>query len=81
MKLVFKKDEEHQVRVFQLVDGEERDFSYVDMIRALMQSGQLEEPDISEGFTDAEAKSIGSMITRINRQIAELRESDTTSVP
>jgi len=79
MKLVFRKDKEHQISVFELVEGRERDFSYIEMIRALMQSGRLDEPDISEGFTEAEVNSIKSMVTRINKEIAAIQKPDSPS--
>ena len=74
MKLVFKKDEDHQISVFHEVDGNQQNFSYVDMIKALIKSRELEEPDISEGFTDAETKSIKSMVTFINKEISAAGE-------
>ena len=79
MKLVFKKDKEHQISVFHEVDGKQQDFSYVDMIKALIKSRKLDEPDISEGFTDAETKSIKSMVTLINKEVSEIKEPDLTS--
>ena len=76
MKLVFKKDDEHQINVLHEVDGKQKDFSYVDMIKALIDSRKLEEPEISDGFTEAEIKSIKSMVTLINDEISAIRESD-----
>jgi len=73
MKLVFKKDDkEHQISVFHEIDGEQREFSYVDMIKALIKSRKLDEPEISEGFIEAEIKSIKSMVIRINKQISAI---------
>jgi hypothetical protein len=37
----------------------------------------MEEPDVSEGFTDAEIKSINSMVTFINKKISTTEESDS----
>lgn len=70
MRLVFKKDEESQISVFQKVDGREQDFSYVEMIKALIKSRIMEDPEISEGFSEAEIKSINSMVTYINKEIS-----------
>jgi len=78
MKLVFRKDKEHQISVFHKVDDKQRDFSYVDMIKALIESRKLDEPDISEDFTEAEIKSIKSMVNRINKQISAVGEPDVT---
>jgi len=79
MKLVFKKDKEHQISVLQEVDGKQLDFDYVDMIKALIKSKKLDDPDISEGFTEAEINSIRSMVTRINKQLSAIDEPDVTS--
>ena len=69
MKLMFKKDKANQISVFQKVGGNEEVFSYVDMIKTLIKSRKMEAPEISEGFTEAEIKSIKSMVTFINKEI------------
>jgi len=76
MKLIFKKDEVSQISVVQDIDGTEQDFSYVDMIKALIESKKMEEPEISEGFTEAETTSIKRMVELINKEIEE-KEEDT----
>jgi len=77
MKLVFKKSEESEISVLQIVDEGEREFSYVDMIKDLIQSRQMEQPEISEGFTDAEVKSIKSMVAFINKEISAIDEPES----
>lgn len=77
MKLVFKKDEECQISVFQVVDGHEQEFSYVDMIKSLIESRKMEQPKISEGFTEAEISSINSMAKFINKEISTTEEPDS----
>lgn len=79
MKLVFKKNEDHQISVFHDVDGSQQDFSYVDMIKALIESRELKDPDISDGFSDAEKASIKSMIKYINKEIPAAEEPDEPS--
>jgi len=79
MKLVFKKDEDHQISVFHEIDGNQQDFSYVEMIKTLIKSRELKEPDISEGFTGAEIKSIKSMITFINNEISAAEKPNEQS--
>jgi len=76
MKLVFKKDKGHQISVLQEVAGKQLDFNYVDMIKALIKSRKLDAPEISEGFTEGEIKSIKSMVDRINKQISAMDEPD-----
>jgi hypothetical protein len=69
MKLIFNKDEKSQISVVQDIDGTEQEFSYVDMIKALIESRKMEEPEISEGFTDAEVTSIKRMVEFINKEV------------
>jgi hypothetical protein len=78
MRLVFKKDHENQITVFNEVNGESRAFSYIEMIKELMKSKKLDDPDISDGFVDAEIKSIKTMISLINKEVAEVEEADAT---
>lgn len=75
MKLVFKKNEDSQISVFQKVDDREQDFVYVDMIKALIASRKMEDPEISGRFTEAEIKSINSMVTFINNAISTTEET------
>ncbi|MDA8239274.1 MAG: hypothetical protein M0Z67_02760 [Nitrospiraceae bacterium] len=77
MKLIFKKDEESQISVFQVIHGQEREFSYVDMIKGLIKSKQMEPPEISAGFTDAEVKSINSMVAFINKEISATESAES----
>ncbi len=73
---MFKKDDEHQINVYHEVGGTQQDFSYVDMIKALIDTRKLEEPEISGGFTEAEIKSIKSMVTLINKTISTIQEPE-----
>jgi len=66
---VFKKNENQEIGVYHEVDGKLNDFSYIEMIKYLIKSKKLKQPEISGGFTDAEVKSIKSMITHINKQV------------
>ena len=75
MKLKFKKDEESQISVFHVIDGQEQEFSYVDMIKALIKSRKMAQPEISEGFTEAEIKSIHSMTSFINKELSTTEEA------
>jgi hypothetical protein len=79
MKLVFKKSEDKQITVFQDVNGKQNDFSYVDMIKDLIITKNMESPDISDGFTAAEISSIKSMVSFINREISLTKDADASS--
>lgn len=74
MKLAFKKDEENQIKVFRIVDGTEKDFSYVEMIKSLIESKIMEDPMVSGNFTDAERKSIQDMTSFINKEVAPISD-------
>lgn len=75
MKLLFKKNEENEISVFQDIDGKEREFEYVHMIKALLKSKKLEKSEISKGFTDAEIISINRMVELINKQVDDTEKS------
>ncbi len=76
MKLIFKKDEESQISVVQDIDGKKQEFSYVDMIKALIESKKMEEPEISGDFTEAEVTSIKRMVEFINEEVGTDDEED-----
>ena len=77
MKLIFKKDDESQISVFQDIDGEKQEFSYVDMIKALIESKKMEEPEISGDFADAEVTSIKRMVEFINKEVGSTDEASS----
>ncbi len=76
MKLIFKKDDESNISVVQVIDGDEQKFDYVDMIKALIESKELEEPEIEGGFTDAEEASIKRMVEFINAEVSTDEDED-----
>lgn len=78
MKLVFKKDENSQISVFQDIDGKQSSFSYVEMIKCLIASKQLDNPQVDDGFSEAEKKSIESMVGLINKEVGALSDQEAT---
>ncbi len=76
MKLVFTKDAEHQVTVEQETDGKKANFSYVNMIKSLLNEGPLESPRLDGDFSDPEQKSINRMVDFINKAIEEEKDKD-----
>jgi hypothetical protein len=56
--------------VFQKTNEQEQAFSYVDMIKSLIKSGEMELPEIQEGFPEAEKTSINRMVEFINKEIS-----------
>ena len=77
MKLLFKKDDDKLTNVFQKTDSEEKDFSYIEMIKTLIVSKSMEEPEILDGFTEEEIKSIKSMVTFINKEMSAMEEHES----
>lgn len=75
MKLVFKKSKDAEISVFQKLDDQEKEFSYVDMIKCLIKSKKLEQPEICGEFTEAEVKSINSMVRHINSRVSSISGS------
>ncbi len=76
MKLVFKKDDDAQISVFQNVDNQEKDFSYVEMIKTLIGVKSMEKPEILGDFTEAEKNSINSMVKNINEVLSDSEQPD-----
>jgi len=76
MKLVFRKDKDAQISVRQTVDGKEADFMYVDLVKSLAKTGQLENPEIGEGFTESERESISRMIALLNDEVVPKSSAD-----
>lgn len=70
MKLIFRKNEASEINVFRKVENAEKSFSYIDMIKELIESRTMDEPEVVGNFTDAEKGSIKSMTTLINKAIA-----------
>ncbi|MDD2324500.1 MAG: hypothetical protein PHW63_00590 [Alphaproteobacteria bacterium] len=71
MKLVFSKNEELEISVHKLVAGEKTAFSYTDMIKDLINTRRLDEPELEGKFTDTEKESIISMVEHINTEVAD----------
>lgn len=70
MKLVFSKNKELEVSVHKKSGDSRSDFSYIDMIKGLIKTKKLDDPDLDGEFSDAEKGSINSMVKHINVEIA-----------
>ena len=70
MKLLFKKNEDSQITVYQKLEDSYQEFSYVEMIKTLIETRKLEDPDFEGDFSESEKNSIKSMVTFINDEIA-----------
>ncbi|MBK6630502.1 MAG: hypothetical protein IPG33_05350 [Betaproteobacteria bacterium] len=70
MKLVFRKNEAGEISVFRKEAGMEKPFVYVEMIKELIESRLMDEPEVLGNFSDAERDSISSMTRFITEAIA-----------
>ncbi|MRS02645.1 hypothetical protein EG832_05380 [bacterium] len=71
MKLVFRKNDQEEITVLQSFDGDERNFIYTDMIKVLLEDGELETPVVEGDFTAEEMRSINNMVSEINKVTKE----------
>lgn len=71
MKLSFSKSEELEVSVTHKTGGEDKAFSYIEMIRSLIEHKKLGEPELNGDFSESEKASISSMIAHINKEVSD----------
>ncbi|PHR48395.1 MAG: hypothetical protein COA48_08825 [Cycloclasticus sp.] len=76
MKLVFNKNEEQEISVLFKSGENTTEFSYIHMIKKLIDVKRLEEPEFEGDFSDAEKDSVRSMIIHINREVTEFYSED-----
>lgn len=79
MKLVFRKNEQEEITVLQSFDGDERKFIYTDMIKVLIEHGELAAPVIEGDFTEEEIRSINNMVSEINKVTKETLKASAGS--
>ena len=71
MKLVFRKNDQEEITVLLSSDDDERNFIYTDMIKILLENGELEAPVVEGDFTEEESRSINNMVNEINKVTKE----------
>lgn len=71
MKLVFSKNDENVISVTRKVGDDTSEFSYVEMVKSLIKTQSLGQPEIEGEFSDAEKESITKMVEHINAEVAE----------
>jgi len=76
MKLVFRKDGDAQVSVLLRDGDQDQEFSYVAMVKALMEDKKLEDPVTLGDFTGPEVESIKGMVNYINEEIPDSHPGD-----
>ncbi|HJO58664.1 MAG TPA: hypothetical protein QF772_10660 [Nitrospinaceae bacterium] len=67
----FTKSEDSSIFVVQELDGQEKDFAYVGMVKELLNSGPMDSPKLEGDFSKEEIVSINSMVKYINKAIEE----------
>jgi hypothetical protein len=81
MKLIFSRDVNEETSVHMTIDGEERAFTYPELINQLLQAGPLEPSETRGTFSQQEIDSINNMVDDINEASsgAEASSSDIES--
>lgn len=70
MNLVFNKNEKLEISVHSQSGKNKAEFSYINMVKELIKEEKLELPELIGEFTEAEKKSIYSMVEDINLEVA-----------
>jgi len=82
MKLIFKKNDKHEISVLSSNGEEEAEFNYIDMIKNLINLKKMDEPEFDGEFSDSEKESVLSMIGHINQEVTDFySDSDSDSEP
>jgi hypothetical protein len=79
MRLLFRKNDQEEISVLQSLDGDERKFVYTDMIKVLIEDGELEAPVIEGDFTTEETRSINNMVSEINKVTEVAAKADASA--
>ncbi|RLJ97755.1 hypothetical protein C8N27_2846 [Tenacibaculum discolor] len=70
MKLYFSKDDQDEIVVKMSTSTVQEDFSYVEMIKNLLNNNEFDETEFSSDFSDDEKSRIETMLSSINESIA-----------
>lgn len=82
MKLYFSKDEQDEIVVKMSTSTVQEDFSYVEMIKNLLNNNEFDDTEFTDDFTDDEKTRIEKMLDSINHSITienEVEENNPTS--
>ena len=69
IKLYFSKDDQDEITVKMSTSTVQEEFSYVEMIKNLLDNNAFDETEFSGDFTDDEKSRIESMLNSINDSI------------
>lgn len=77
MKWILRKEnDECLIKVKKQEGGEEKDFSYIDMIKDLYENKRIEPAEYDGDFSEKEKESLDELIKDINIHIQTFFESD-----
>jgi hypothetical protein len=79
MKLVFKKNEAQEVAVTMFKGTSEIQFSYIEMIKALL-AGEPLDRDFDENFSEEEQAQINAVLQEIENTSKENNETEPEAV-
>ena len=66
MKLLFEKKDSQTIVVKISHEGNIQNYDYITMLKGLLDYGSLGDSELTGDFSDAEKKSIDSMVKRLN---------------
>ena len=69
MKLYFSKDDQDEIVVKMSTSTVQEDFSYVEMIKNLLNNNEFDDTEFTDDFTDDEKSRIETMLSSINASI------------
>jgi hypothetical protein len=79
MKLIISKDESDELLIKIAKGTVEEEFTYVEMLKELLNNNKFEETIYEEGVTETEKERIESMLKQINEVIEDESDNDTES--
>lgn len=75
MEWILRKDKDNCSIKIKKSNGEEDDFSYIEMIKALYEKEKIEPANYEGEFSDKEKESINELISDINDHVQNFFES------
>lgn len=80
MKLLVKKESDDNISMKIEINGQEKDFDYVDFVDSIYNQDKIEDIDFAENINDWEKGAINSLINKINELVDEEEESPNVEI-
>lgn len=71
MKLIFKKDNDGEPQIDLVKGTTSQSFSYIEMLKGILEKELLEDPEFSEQISDDEKTRISELLDKIRTSIKE----------